>query len=453
MDKEGFLELITADRDAHIALLQNFVQAPSPNPPGDTAEAAKVLIDYLAEQGVEVEIIAPQGDERPNLVAEFTCGDDGGRGGSEPITHNNGGEEERGEDDGPRVIMNGHIDVFPVDRVQSHKWSHGGPWSGYNDGTHIYGRGGVDMKAGTTASVIAFAYLHRIRHLLKRTGSSVALTVVSDEETGGKFGSRYLLEQDPRKGRWKGTVMINAEPGGLQSIRFGEKGTLRVTFTITTSGAHGAYTHLTEGANRVAARLITRLLSIEGMEPDLDPEIRKRMALPEVRAVVDEIMGIGAAKHVLKPTVNIGTVHGGVKVNMIPDRCVLEADIRLPIGLTRDPVLAHIDEILASEFHGTVSYQVQEAASNPPSHCDPAHAMVSALAEAAARVTHSKPPLAIPSLGATDAKFWRYHGVPAYVFGVSPETMAAGVDERVSVEEFLAVVRTHALAVWEYLGG
>lgn len=58
----------------------------------------------------------------------------------------------------------------------------------------------------------------------------------------------------------------------------------------------------------------------------------------------------------------------------------------------------------------------------------------------------------IPSLGATDCKFWRYEGVPAYFFGVSPEGMASR-DESVSAEEFLRVVRTHALAAWEYLGG
>jgi len=347
--------------------------------------------------------------------------------------------------------MNGHIDVFPVDTSQTDKWSHGGPWSGHNDGTYIFGRGGVDMKAGTLASTIAYSYLYRYREHLGKQGS-VALTLVSDEETGGKFGSRWLLENDPD--RWSGDVMINAEPGGLQSIRFGEKGTLRITFTVVTKGVHGAYTHLSEGANRVASRLVQKLLHIEtGITPDLDSSIVEHMRRPEVRRIVDEIMGPGAANIVLKPTVNIGTMHGGIKVNMIPDRCVVEADIRLPIGLTKDVVLKYIDDKVLPEFPpGQVNYQVQEAASNPPSHCPVDHDMVGVLAGAAEKVTGRKP-LAIPSLGATDTKFWRYRGVPAYVFGVSPETMAAGVDERVSIDEFLTVVKTHALAVWEYLGG
>jgi acetylornithine deacetylase/succinyl-diaminopimelate desuccinylase-like protein len=469
MDRLAFLKAIEADRDQHVALLQKFIQAPSPNPPGDTGEAAQVLITYLNEHGVETEIVAPQGPERPNVVSEFEV----------TVADGDDGSGSKHDDEQVRVIMNGHLDVFPVDETRSDRWSHGGPWSGHCDGRYVFGRGGVDMKAGTAASAIAFAYLNRHRrHLGRRRGAaaaaaaaavgnqparpkaSVALTLVSDEETGGKFGSRYLLETDPK---WRGTVMINAEPGGLQSIRFGEKGTLRMTFTVVTRGVHGAYTHLSEGANRIAARLIERLLTLEDMETNLDRQIVEHMARPEVRRTVDSIMGPGAADIVLRPTVNVGTLHGGIKVNMIPDRCAVEVDVRLPIGLTKGPVLARIDQIIDSpDFRDrtgkpTVSYHVQEAASNPPSHCSPTHEMVEALANAAQTVTSGHPeplqPLAIPSLGATDTKFWRYHGVPAYVFGVSPETMAAGVDERVSVEEFLVVVRTHALAVWDYLGG
>lgn len=46
-----------------------------------------------------------------------------------------------------------------------------------------------------------------------------------------------------------------------------------------------------------------------------------------------------------------------------------------------------------------------------------------------------KKPVAIPSLGATDCQFWRYEGIPAYMFGLDPESMAAR-DENVSVDEF-----------------
>lgn len=457
MDKTTLLNRITADRDSHISLLQRFIQSPSPNPPGTTLEAANVLINYLAANGVDdVTLITPDGETKPNFVSDFVVGEmtsDSGL--AVEDTEIAGGGHGGGH--GPRVVLNGHLDVFPVDETRNKEWKHGGPWSGYNDGSHIHGRGGVDMKAGTAASVIAYAYLFRYRQQLAETGAkgSLALTVVSDEETGGRFGSRWLLEQEKGrdKARWKGDVMINAEPGGLQSIRFGEKGTLRITFTVTAKGVHGAYTHLSEGANRIASRFVGRLTDVvEAIVPQWDEEIKRQLQKVEVRKTIDEIMGPGATESVMKPTVNIGKMHGGIKVNMIPDRCVVEADIRLPIGLVKEVVLGKIDQLVRSEFAASVSYVVQQAASNPPSHCSPNHPMVKALESAALTVT-GKRPVPIPSLGATDAKFWRYHDVPAYVFGVGPESMAAAVDEKVSIDEFLAVISTHALAVWEFLGG
>lgn len=259
--------------------------------------------------------------------------------------------------------MNGHMDVFPVAADDSDNRVHG-PWSGSNDGKHIFGRGAVDMKAGTAASCIADAYLHERR---KYPTGSLALTAVSDEETGGMWGSRRLLDQGSEKSPRSGDCMISAEPSGLQSIRFSGKGTLQLTFTIRTCGAHDAYLHPSEGANRVAARLIAALTSVEDIVPPYIPDsIKEHLRKPEVRAVMDEIMGKGAADVALKPTLNIGTLHGGLKVNMIPDLCVMEVDIRLPIGLAADLVLEHIRSLL--ESFSDVELQVQEAASNPASY-------------------------------------------------------------------------------------
>jgi succinyl-diaminopimelate desuccinylase len=245
--------------------------------------------------------------------------------------------------------------------------------------------------------------------------------------------------------------MINAEPSGLQSVRFGEKGTLRLTFTVRVAGAHGAYLHLSEGANRVAARLICALTStVEAIEPpDVPDSLRRLLEKAEERDVMDEIMGPGAAALALKATVNIGVLNGGVKVNMIPSTCVLEANKRLPVGLTAEVVLEHIRTLLESFPEAELA--VQEAASNPASYFAIDHPLLNAIANNAEQVIGRKP-LAVPSLGATDYKFWRYLGVPPYSFGVSPVGMA-GVDERVAVGEFLETVKVHAAAVWDYVGG
>jgi acetylornithine deacetylase/succinyl-diaminopimelate desuccinylase-like protein len=70
------------------------------------------------------------------------------------------------------------------------------------------------------------------------------------------------------------------------------------------------------------------------------------MKRKDVRDAIDETMGKGAADIVLRPTLNIGTIRGGLKVNMIPDQCVFEADIRMPVGLKAEEVMNVIHEIL-----------------------------------------------------------------------------------------------------------
>jgi succinyl-diaminopimelate desuccinylase len=60
MSKKELLAAIDADKDAHVAFLQDFVRAPSPKPPGDTREAAEVLQRYLLRRGVETTVSAPR---------------------------------------------------------------------------------------------------------------------------------------------------------------------------------------------------------------------------------------------------------------------------------------------------------------------------------------------------------------------------------------------------------
>ncbi len=414
--KADLLAAIEAGRENHVRFLQSFLRAPSPNPPGDTRAAADVVGRYLAEHGVDGTVVAPQ-PEMPNVVADCA-----------------------GQGDGKRLVLNGHIDVFPVGDAAG--WSRD-PWSGDLDGGALHGRGATDMKAGTAASIIAFCALHERR---AAWSGSLGLTAVSDEETGGRWGSRWLLETDPR---WRGDCMLNAEPGGLGTIRFAEKGTLRLTFTVQTAGAHGAYVHRTESATRLAAALIGRLADVENIVPDLPPALVTYLEQSEVRAALDAAMGAGAADIAARPTLNIGTVHGGLKVNMIPATCTFEADIRLPIGLDAARVMDCIGGILADFPQADVA--VQEAASNPATSCPYDHPLVGIIAGNVHGITGTRP-VAIPSLGATDCKHWRRAGVPAYIYGPAPGRMAM-TDESVPVEEFMAVVKAHALSAWDYLGG
>lgn len=423
--KDDLLRLVESEAQDHVSLLQSLIRSPTPNPPGDTKEAISLVQRFLDAAGIASKLIAPK-PESPNLVA---------------VLHS----EASGNNDTCRsIVLNGHIDQFPVS--DAYQWQRD-PYSGDLEDGYIHGRSGVDMKAGTAASIIAFTYLHKFRaHLAGRC----TLEVVSDEETGGRWGTKYLLEDDGSE-EWKGDVMLGAEPSGMESLRFGEKGTLRMDFTITAPGAHGAYTHRSEGAIRMAARLIERLVALEKIDFGMDESLKKHMQQPEVRKVADEIMWQGAADAMLFPSVNVGTMGGGAKINMVPSECMFAVEVRIPIGVSSQAIRTHIDGLLAKDFPSG-SYTVRENHSHEPTYSYPGHELVSMLQKNAKAVRGGREPLAICSLGATDCKHFRSHRIPAYEYGPHPRGMAER-DEKVSVEEFLETVKVHTLTAYDYLHG
>ena len=166
--KAQLLRWIDEDREEIVAFLCDFVRAKSPNPPGDTTLAAAHVTRFLTRNQLPFRVIAPQAT-MPNIVGSFE--------GARPGHH---------------LVLNGHIDVFPADEANE-RWTHG-PWSGTIADSKIYGRGVADMKAGTSASIFTYRYLHRLR---ERLAGRLTLTAVSDEETFGPWGARYLMEHHP----------------------------------------------------------------------------------------------------------------------------------------------------------------------------------------------------------------------------------------------------------------
>jgi succinyl-diaminopimelate desuccinylase len=409
-DRERLKGWIEEERAELIGFLQGFVRAKSPNPPGDTREAAAVITDYLRRHDLSHRVIAAQ-ETMPNIVASFE--------GGAPGRH---------------LVLNGHIDCFPVG--DGYGWTQD-PWGGAIVAGKLYGRGAADMKTGTTASIMTYRLLHRIKDRLK---GRLTLTCVSDEETFGPWGARYLMEHHPEV---HGDCLLNGEPGSPYSIRFGEKGPLWLEFTLRTPGAHGAYTHASRSATKLALQLASELEAVTAIEPEVSDNIRA--ALEQGRAAMEKAMGAGAADTVSEVTLNLGTIRGGLKVNMVPSECVFEADIRLPVGVEKSQVMEVVARVLRDYPEATM----REMQFSPPSWCDPNGEMVEIL-QRTVQSLKGFTPTPIVSLGGTDARLWRYRDIPAYVYGPFPRGMGS-TDEHVEVEEFLHVVRVHVLSAYDYL--
>jgi succinyl-diaminopimelate desuccinylase len=409
-DRNLLVGWIDQERQEITDFLQAFVRAKSPNPPGDTREAADVIENYLKRHGLPYSVIAPQ-QSMPNIVGTF-----------------------EGRLPGRHLVLNGHIDCFPVGEGRG--WSQD-PWGGAIVDGKLYGRGAADMKAGTTASIMTYRLLHRIKDRLK---GRLTLTTVSDEETFGPWGARYLMDHHPEV---HGDCVLNGEPGSPYSVRFGEKGSLWLEFTARTPGAHGAYTHYSKSATKLAIRFAQDLEAVTLIEPQMSDNIRA--ALVQGHEAMETAMGIGAAAAVSSVTYNVGIIRGGLKVNMIPGECIFEADVRLPVGVDKKQVMAVVAKVLEAYPEITM----REIQFSAPSWCDPTGEMVE-IVQKNVKMLKGFAPIPIVSLGGTDTRLWRYRNIPAYVYGPFPHGMGS-TDEHVEIEEFLHIVRTHVLSAYDYM--
>lgn len=274
-NKETLLAWIERDRERLISFLSRLVRAASPNPPGDTRAAASEVQALLNAEGLDHRVISPH-PEMPNLVASF-----------------------EGHEPGRHLVLNGHIDVFPSGDPAN--WTHG-PWSGAIAEGSVWGRGSVDMKCGTTASIFTYLYLHQLRDRLK---GRLTLTVVSDEETFGPWGARYLMQHHPEV---HGDCCLNGEPSDPTTVRFGEKGPLWLAFTVKTKGAHAAYPHLTESATKVASNLIVELDALSRMQVPAPGNVGG--VLNQAAAVIEQALGRGATEVMRSVTFNVGVIQG-----------------------------------------------------------------------------------------------------------------------------------------------
>src|SRR5262245_60521908 len=147
--RTGLLRRIEAERDRLVAFLQAFTRIDTCNPPGDTRAGAAFVRAFLDEAKLSYRVIAPQ-ETMPNVVATT-----------------------RFPAPGRHLVLNGHLDVFPVG--DSSRWSRH-PLSGDIVDGRVHGRGTIDMKCGTAASIFVSAYLSELADALE---GRLTLTLVS----------------------------------------------------------------------------------------------------------------------------------------------------------------------------------------------------------------------------------------------------------------------------------
>ena len=269
-----------------VELTQRLVRMDTINPPGNEMQCARLLQELLDAAGFETRLI-PLGTDgcRASLVARR--GGAGGAAGDRPLA------------------FTGHIDVVPLG---TRPWTHP-PFDAVVRDGRIHGRGTSDMKSGIAAFVCAA--------IAAPPEAGLLLIITAGEETGCD-GARALAA-GPHLG--SAGALVVCEPTD-NVVYVGHKGALWLRTVMEGKTAHGSMPERGDNAICKAVAAIDRITPFD-FRCDRHP-----------------VLG--------GPTLNVGTFHGGININSVPDRAVFELDIRtvpsMDHATVRQSLAAQMDE-------------------------------------------------------------------------------------------------------------
>jgi acetylornithine deacetylase/succinyl-diaminopimelate desuccinylase-like protein len=389
--------------------------------PGER-QAAEWVAEKLAEVGLEPKIYESH-PGRASTVARIE-GEDPSR---------------------PALLIHGHLDVVPANAVD---WTHD-PFSGEIADGCVWGRGAVDMK---DMDAMTLAVVRDRLRSGRRPPRDIVVAFLADEEAGGTYGARYLVDHHPEL--FEGVTEAISEVGGfsftvddqrrLYLIQTAEKGMHWMKLTVAGTAGHGsmihrdnAITELSEAVARVGRHTFpvrvtktTRAFLDElgdALGTELDPE--------DMQATIAKLGGIakliGAT---LSNTANPTQLNAGYKVNVIPGEATAHIDGRFLPG-HEEEFLADLDRLLGPRVRreDVHSDKALETGFDGP--------LVEAMQ--AALLAEDPTAKAIPYMlsGGTDAKSFDDLGIRGFGFAplkLPPELdfagMFHGVDERVPVD-------------------
>lgn len=177
-----------------------------------------------------------------------------------------------GEEAQRTIWIMAHLDVVPAgDRKM---WDTD-PFTLHVDGDKLVGRGVEDNHQGLVSALLALKVLLQNETKPRNT---IGLAIVSDEETGNKYGLDYLLEH--HRDLFKPDDLIIVPDAGDDQgkyIEVAEKSIMWAKFEIQGKQCHASTPELGINAHRAAARLIVDLDSLhqnyDANDPVFDPPI------------------------------------------------------------------------------------------------------------------------------------------------------------------------------------
>lgn len=294
-----------------------------------------------------------------------------------------------------RVILEAHMDTASITGMTIP------PFEPTVENRRMYGRGACDTKAGLAAMMQAVADLQRSG---TKPPCEIWLAAVVDEEYSFR-GVVKLCEQIT------GAAAIVAEPTDLRAV-IASKGVLRWRMISHGVAAHSSKTHLGVNAISHMARVVLAL--------EQDAERLARTSHP--------LLGNASC--------NVGRIDGGVQVNFVPDRCVIEIDRRTLPHESAETVLREYQTLLDAIARTDPTFKVEmeepmlvDGALDTPPDSDVAQVAAELLGELGLNTELAGVPFG------SDASKLAAAGVPSIVFGPGSIDQAHAAVEYVDLDQ------------------
>lgn len=370
--------------DDVISLTRALLRFNTINPPGDESLCMAFLADYLQELGFSTHL-QRFGERRFNLVARLA----GGKADAKPL------------------MFTGHVDTVPLGNAD---WRFDAFAGDISDG-RLYGRGASDMKAAIAAFIVAC----RQQREAVQSGPGVVLALTGGEETGCD-GARSMIDLAPDVLPAPGALIVGEPTANYPVI--GHKGALWLRCETRGKTAHGAMPELGINAIYLAAEAIGK---IRHFDPGAPHPLMKR------------------------PTLNVGTISGGLNINSVPDRTRFDVDIRTAPNLRHDDIRQRLAVMMGGAVRVTTLVDLPAVLSEPGhawirrvfAHCAPLHD-----APLQPRVVpyFTDASLLLESLGAP----------PCIILGPGEPAMAHQTDEYCEVEKLRQAVRLYGALIRDW---